>query len=176
MSGMSAILTSLAQSYAEAPALILGLMALVALPPLALAGALVSRLAREEIEGRTLPPLLNEDKLSLDPTSLRRVPPWPLKGYLAIEGGGDWRLPIGHGIVRVGREADNDICLKDNSVHRYHAAIHRSDDAQFVITDLSSASGNGIVVNGRRVSEAPLRNGDRIELGHARLQFVAQPA
>jgi pSer/pThr/pTyr-binding forkhead associated (FHA) protein len=62
------------------------------------------------------------------------------------------------------------------TVHRYHAAVHRTDDAEFVITDLSSAGGNGVKVNGRAVSEARLEDGDVIELGLARLKFSARPA
>lgn len=170
--------TWVAQGYAQAPALMLGLTVLVALPPLAVLGAALGRFARDDEAGarKSEPAALDEDKLSLDPTSARRIPPWPSRGFLQVEGLRDWRLPIGHGVVRVGREADNDICLNDNSVHRYHAAIHRSDNQEFVITDLSSDHGNGIVLNGRRVSEARLRNGDRIELGLARLMFVAQSA
>ena len=78
--------------------------------------------------------------------------------------------------MRIGRDGDNDICLSEMTVHRYHAAVHRTEDADFVITDLSSAGGNGVKVNGNAVAEARLEDGDLIELGLARLKFIAKPA
>jgi pSer/pThr/pTyr-binding forkhead associated (FHA) protein len=103
-------------------------------------------------------------------------PLWPSQAWIEIEGSESARHGIGRGIVRIGREGDNDICLTDMTVHRYHAAIHRTDDAEYVITDLSSADGNGVAVNGQPVSEARLADGDTIVLGRACLKFIAKPA
>jgi pSer/pThr/pTyr-binding forkhead associated (FHA) protein len=83
----------------------------------------------------------------------------------------DRRYSLGRTLLRIGRETDNDVCLEDITVHRYHAAIHRTEDAEFVVTDLSSSGGNGVVVNGRAVAEARLGNGDMIELGNAQIKF-----
>jgi pSer/pThr/pTyr-binding forkhead associated (FHA) protein len=78
-------------------------------------------------------------------------------------------------MIRIGRHRDNDVQLHLASVHRYHAVIHRSDDTGFVITDLSGEHGNGVRINGQRRAQAPLADGDRIELGRATLTFASTP-
>ncbi|WP_291180028.1 FHA domain-containing protein [Hyphomicrobium sp.] len=175
-------------SYARAPALVLGLAALVAVPPLALLGSWVLR--RQEAstavsEART--------QVRRAPRSARaepregvktgHIPLRPLEAWVEIvntdevqPASPDQRYTLARTLLRIGRETDNDICLQDITVHRYHAAIHRTEDAEFVITDLSSAGGNGVVVNGRAVAEARLASGDLIELGNARLKFSAAPS
>lgn len=75
-------------------------------------------------------------------------------------------------MLRIGREADNEIVLEAPTVHRYHAVIQRTPDAGYVITDLSRENGNGVFVNGQRIAEAQLRSGDEIRLGTAVLAFV----
>ena len=72
----------------------------------------------------------------------------------------------------IGRESDNDICLRDRSVHRYHALIHRSPDAEYFITDLSGDGGNGVWVNGVKQRAVELCSGDLIQLGSADVRFV----
>lgn len=171
--------TFVVQAYDRAPALVLGLATIFALPPLLFVGVVLRHMARP----RTGPARAAKSRHArpgatapIEPVFPEPAPIWPCNGWIELEGRHDWRLPVGHGVVRLGREGDNDLCITDKSVHRYHAAIHRAEDAEFVITDLSSAGGNGVVVNGRKVSAARLRNGDRIELGLARLMFVARPA
>lgn len=163
-------------TYDRAPALILGLLVLLALPPLALIGIAIrrpsqaeasdsTRLYRRQGRGR-----LKEAGLSESPGPL-----WPSDAWLELQNGD--RRDFGGSIVRIGRDADNDICLDDKTVHRYHAAIWRTDDAAYVVTDLSSAGGNGVVVNGERIlEEALLSDGDKIELGQASIKFVSRPA
>lgn len=73
--------------------------------------------------------------------------------------------------MHIGREIDNDICLPQKTVHRYHAVIHRTTEGDFAITDLSSAEGNGVVINGQRVRDAVLADRDVIRLGDAVLVF-----
>lgn len=170
-----AVTELVATTYDRAPALVLGLAVLFALPPLALLGAALrrgapvventdaTRVYRRGGRGR-----LKEIDLEADDTPL-----WPSSAWVELAGG--QRHDIGSSILRIGRDADNDICLEDKTVHRYHAAIHRTDDAAFVITDLSSADGNGILVNGLRVHEIPLNDGDRIELGQTKLTFASRP-
>ncbi|MFA5950165.1 MAG: FHA domain-containing protein [Hyphomicrobium sp.] len=166
----------LTASYERAPALMLGLAALLAVPPLALIGLAIRRRdgGRSEMtQIRSRPPSgpgLPRDKLSTGFTPLR-----PGKVWIEVDGqDGAKRHAISAPLVRIGRESDNDICLSDMTVHRYHAAVHRTEDADYVITDLSSAGGNGVTVNGRTVAEARLSHGDQIELGRARLTFIAR--
>jgi hypothetical protein len=63
---------------------------------------------------------------------------------------------------RLGRALDNDIVLDDPRVSRHHARLG-ARAGRLVLTDLGSA--NGVWVGGKRVAEAVLGPGDRIELG-----------
>ncbi len=76
-------------------------------------------------------------------------------------------------IVTIGRDPSNDLVLPDSMVSRRHAVIeHRG--TQFFLRDCSSA--NGSVVNGDRVSERGLRDGDLVAIGSVRLLFREEPA
>lgn len=78
---------------------------------------------------------------------------------------------LGGTMVRIGRHEENDIRLTSQTVHRYHAVLHRTPEETFVITDLSGPQGNGVIVNTERVEQAQLAPGDLIELGDVRLRF-----
>jgi FHA domain len=168
-------------SYERAPALLLGLAALLAVPPLVMAGVVLNRRGAA-VAGGDMTQMQTQmvAKRRLKPERRQGVtegPRWPTEAWIEIEGAGDKaRHGIGRTIVRIGRDGDNDICLNEMTVHRYHAAVHRTDDADFVITDLSSEGGNGVKVNGKAVAEVRLEDGDLIELGLARLKFIAKPA
>ena len=69
----------------------------------------------------------------------------------------------------IGRSADNDIQLSNDSISAHHAEIHRRREGDFYIVDL--ASSNGVYVNGSRVNQVELHDGDLIELGEVRLHF-----
>ena len=63
----------------------------------------------------------------------------------------------------IGRSArDADLPLRDPNVSRQHAMIERLPGG-FVIVDMAST--NGVLVNGVRVTRAPIRGGDRLEIG-----------
>lgn len=72
-----------------------------------------------------------------------------------------WTLEPGS-LVRIGRDADNDVVLRDPRVSRHHARIVH-EKGFFVIYDL--ASSNGTLVQGKRVQVAPLVNGTEIRIG-----------
>lgn len=176
-----------AASYARAPALVLGLTALVAVPPLALVGYLLRRREAEAVELSELVTQSYRGPRTGDPeprdgvrtghVALRPLNAWvEIVNRTDVAPDAEARYGLKRALIRIGRESDNDVQLADTTVHRYHAAIHRTEDAEFVITDLSSADGNGVVVNGRAVSEARLSNGDTIELGIAKLKFTTAPA
>jgi pSer/pThr/pTyr-binding forkhead associated (FHA) protein len=78
------------------------------------------------------------------------------------------RTPIEGAIVQIGRAPGCDIVLDDRNVSRRHAEIRRRGPV-VVLIDLDST--NGTIVNGRRVREHPLADGDRITLGNSRLTF-----
>ncbi|MBZ0296999.1 MAG: FHA domain-containing protein [Anaerolineae bacterium] len=64
--------------------------------------------------------------------------------------------------VTIGRQAGNSIVLPSNHVSREHARIEESGSG-IVINDLGSR--NGIVANGRQVTQLNLRNGTQFRLG-----------
>jgi hypothetical protein len=175
LSPWTLVLDLIATTYDRAPALVLGLAVLLALPPLALLGVALRRgPVVEHADATRIYRRSGRDRLrEVEPES-EGGPLWPSDAWIQLTDG--QRREIGNTILRIGRDADNDICLDDKTVHRYHAAIHRTDDAAYVITDLSSADGNGILVNGLRIQEFPLNDGDRIELGQTKLTFVSRPA
>ena len=78
------------------------------------------------------------------------------------------RTPIEGAVVQIGRAPGCDIVLDDRNVSRRHAEIRRRGPV-VVLIDLDST--NGTIVNGRRVREHPLADGDRITLGNSRLTF-----
>ena len=89
-------------------------------------------------------------------TARNEVSAWPTEAWVEFAGTGQ-RYVIGRAMLRIGREADNDICRSEKTVHRYHAVIRRTTDGDVVITDLSGADGNGVLINGARVGEGAPR-------------------
>ena len=65
-------------------------------------------------------------------------------------------------VVTIGRDSSNVLQLNDGEVSRRHAEVRRLDGAD-VVVDLGSS--NGIFVNGKRVTEQRLENGDQIQIG-----------
>jgi pSer/pThr/pTyr-binding forkhead associated (FHA) protein len=93
--------------------------------------------------------------------------------YLAFEDAGEivmFALGDREGTrLRIGRSPASDILLEDPSVSRRHAVlVHRNGRAVL----LDDRSLNGIFVNGDRVGEAQLRDGDAIVIGHVSLRYV----
>lgn len=76
-------------------------------------------------------------------------------------------------ILTIGRDPSNDLVLPDAMVSRRHAVIEQRG-SQFFLRDCSSA--NGSVVNGDRVSERGLRDGDLVAIGSMRLLFREEAA
>lgn len=64
--------------------------------------------------------------------------------------------------VSIGRAPSNDLVLQAPKVSRQHAAINKYKD-QYIIIDLKSS--NGVYVNGQKVDEHPLMDGDEISIG-----------
>jgi hypothetical protein len=73
-----------------------------------------------------------------------------------------------HSECRIGRTKTTDIFLKDDTVSRNHALIVRNG-VEYKIFDQNSA--NGVIVNEERVTEATLKNEDRIIIGIFTLVF-----
>jgi uncharacterized RDD family membrane protein YckC len=71
-------------------------------------------------------------------------------------------------LVSIGRDPSNDVVLPDAMVSRRHAVIEYRG-SQYYIRDCNSS--NGSLVNGDRVTERSLRDGDLVAIGTARLLF-----
>jgi pSer/pThr/pTyr-binding forkhead associated (FHA) protein len=91
--------------------------------------------------------------------------------YLAIEDGELTRLVALHqAVTHVGRGFTAELRLEDQSVSRRHAVIVDDTDGTRILDDRSA---NGTLVNGVRVTDAQLHDGDVIELGRVALIFRA---
>ena len=71
-------------------------------------------------------------------------------------------------VIRLGRHDDSEISLDDITVSRRHAEIVRTGTG-YLVRDVGSL--NGTYVNNARIDEAPLRQGDELQVGKFRLVF-----
>lgn len=72
-------------------------------------------------------------------------------------------------VSSAGRHEDSAILLDDVSVSRHHALFTRTASGRITVRDLNSL--NGTYVNGARVDESVLRNGDEIQIGKFKLVY-----
>lgn len=71
---------------------------------------------------------------------------------------------------RIGKKSDNDIVIaNDRTVSRQHTEIECTPDNQYLIRDLNST--NGTSINGMKVKEAFLSQGDLITVGETQVEF-----
>lgn len=90
--------------------------------------------------------------------------------YLAIDDGGEVVvIALGEGALRLGRGIGADVVLEDRSVSRRHAVIMSRAGEVVVLDDRSL---NGVHVNGERVGQARLGDGDAIALGDVQMRFI----
>ena len=75
------------------------------------------------------------------------------------------RVRIQSQVMRIGRPPDNDIVISDLGVSKQHAELRRTPAGRYSIIDLGSH--NGTYVNGTRVSQQELNEGDIIAIGHS---------
>ncbi|MFL5330652.1 MAG: ATP-binding protein [Gemmataceae bacterium] len=77
-------------------------------------------------------------------------------------------------IVVIGRDSSSTIRLLDTEVSRRHAELRASEDGNgYSLHDTASA--NGVFLNGRAVTGAGLRAGDRIQIGRTTLVYGGVP-
>src|SRR6185503_5780274 len=77
-------------------------------------------------------------------------------------------IPLGRSLMSIGRDPSNDVVLPDAMVSRRHAVIELRG-TQYFLRDCNSS--NGSLVNGDRISERSLRDGDLVAIGTARMLF-----
>lgn len=91
-------------------------------------------------------------------------------GFITYTVAGRRQLVELENILTIGREPPNQLQLADAFVSARHARIERRD-LGFVLRDLRSR--NGTLLNGSQITEAPLKDGDRIRIGECELIFSA---
>ena len=90
--------------------------------------------------------------------------------YIEVQGAQETLLiPLGAGVTHIGRGLAADLRLHDASVSRRHAILVDRRPKARLLDDRSS---NGTFVNGRRITQAELKNGDVVMLGRVLLRFI----
>jgi hypothetical protein len=72
--------------------------------------------------------------------------------------------------TRIGRSPDCEIFLDDVTVSRNHAVLVQ-ENGKFHVEDQGSL--NGTFVNRKRIDNAPLTEGDELQIGKYRMTFIA---
>ena len=83
----------------------------------------------------------------------------------------DRKFEINKDRTSIGRVAANDIVLEEAAVSSSHCYIARRGD-RFVLHDLNST--NGTLLDGERVSEAEISNGQVVTVGSLALKLVVE--
>ena len=78
------------------------------------------------------------------------------------------QVPLTGAVTRLGRGVSADVLLDHPTVSRRHALVVRREQTLVLLDDRSM---NGTWVNGERISEAVLSDGDQIQLGAIELSF-----
>jgi general secretion pathway protein E len=82
---------------------------------------------------------------------------------------GTKQVPLGLGPITVGRHADNKLVISDHMASRFHCVIEPKAGG-WVVRDLNSS--NGTLLDGKRVTTAPLRPGQVVLIGNTALSIV----
>lgn len=102
--------------------------------------------------------------MAVEPLSeVRRTEPGR---YVALEGD---LLRLAGEVVHIGRRPEADVFIDDPTISRRHAVLVMRESHAVILDDRSL---NGVLVNGERVSEAVLQDGDQIVLGRVELRYV----
>jgi pSer/pThr/pTyr-binding forkhead associated (FHA) protein len=105
------------------------------------------------------------------PSEAKSEPRYALRFISGKYQGGEYPLAEGQEIV-IGRSSELDMVLVEEMVSRKHARIALADGT-ISIEDLGST--NGTFVNGEKVQQGTLREGDRVLIGTNILKVVAAP-
>ena len=105
------------------------------------------------------------------PDEAKNEPRYALRFISGKYQGGEYPLAEGQEIV-IGRSSELDMVLVEEMVSRKHARIALTDGV-ISIDDMGST--NGTFVNGEKVQQGTLREGDRVLIGTNILKVVAAP-
>jgi pSer/pThr/pTyr-binding forkhead associated (FHA) protein len=90
--------------------------------------------------------------------------------FLEVQGTGETLLiPLSEGVMHIGRGLSADLHLDEKSVSRRHAMLVDRPSGARLLDDRSS---NGTFVNGRRIVQADLSDGDVLVLGRVVLRYL----
>ena len=109
---------------------------------------------------------------SVRPRQMASKGPGVLARFIRTDAIGTGDLMVSKAPCRIGRAPSNDLCLNNDSVSAHHAELNYFAGRSFTLLDLGST--NGTWVNGKRVQQCSLDDGDVVELGEVRLHFRAQ--
>jgi pSer/pThr/pTyr-binding forkhead associated (FHA) protein len=94
--------------------------------------------------------------------------------HLLVEDGADPTLvTLNQTLTRIGRGVATDVLIEDPTVSRRHAIVVQDDEGARVLDDRST---NGTFLNGERVRDAALTDGDVISIGRVAVRYVDRPA
>src|SRR5437867_181495 len=91
---------------------------------------------------------------------------------LLNSGGQAQELFLRSGLIRLGRNSENDIEIDHPSVSGFHCEISSGSDS-ILVKDLGST--NGTFIDGSPIQEACLTHGQRLQLGMVELVLDAPP-
>lgn len=175
-SAWALVLATLEETSDAAPALAIGLAAVLVVPAIALAAMTARGLTRSASRARSRRTAATASPAPSESTATTTAHAATCRSaLLVIAGQPAARLSSDHPVIRIGRQEDNDIRFAAGTVHRYHAIIQRTPEAEYWVTDLSGPGGHGVAINGRRVDRGRLAPGDAIRLGEAEVIFRAAP-
>lgn len=93
-------------------------------------------------------------------------------GHLFLELPNGLRIPITTELTTIGRLADNTVVIDDSRVSRRHVELKLSRDSSLIAMDLNST--NGTRVNGQRITESVLEEGDDLDVGGIKIRVGRQ--
>jgi chromosome segregation ATPase len=137
---------------------------------------LIRRLERSESNNAAVLGRLQTsiERLGTPPTLSRAVgspAAEPAAEFVRVDGSHQFRHPLGRR-TRIGRAQGCDLQIDSSSVSRHHALILLGPH-EAIIEDLNST--NGVLVNGRKISRQPLRDGDLVLIGDVKFRFALKP-
>jgi len=103
-------------------------------------------------------------------TATSGAPVFKPYAYLVVQDETKKRYSIIRTAWRIGRSKDNELTLRDSSVSRRHAEIHRDKGDIFTLVDLESL--NGVYVNDEKIHKRKLHEGDIVEIGDVAMRFT----
>lgn len=83
------------------------------------------------------------------------------------------RVTVAKPDIQIGRHSEDDVRVSDITVSRHHARIVARPDGSFDLINQTAARSdpNPILINGRDLEQATLKDGDKVEIGATAFVF-----